>query len=89
MRLQAYVEFGIRESEKIQSSAENVNEECKGLCNWCRELLAENERLEDLVELAMDANDRNNGVIRQYTRVRSCTTTSCSRDPPELLRQCI
>jgi hypothetical protein len=24
------------------------------------------ERLEDLVELAMDANDRNNGMIRQY-----------------------
>ena len=60
------VRYGVCESEKIQSSAENANEECKRLCKWCRELLAENERLEDLVELAMDANDRNNGVIRQY-----------------------
>jgi hypothetical protein len=36
------------------------------LCKENRSLLAENEGLENLVELAMDANDRNNGVIRQY-----------------------
>jgi outer membrane protein assembly factor BamD (BamD/ComL family) len=37
------------------------------LCKEKRAILAENERPEDLVELAMVANaDRNNGVIRQY-----------------------
>ena len=36
------------------------------LCKENRALLGENERLEDLVESAMDTNDRNNGVIRQY-----------------------
>ena len=46
--------YGICEAEKITSSAENVNEECTRLCKWCRELLAGNERLEDLVELTMD-----------------------------------
>jgi hypothetical protein len=61
--------YGICEAYNIMSSAENVNEQCTRLGKWCRELLAENERLEDLVELAMsmDANDRNNGVIRQYS----------------------
>jgi hypothetical protein len=39
------------------------------LCKENRALLAGNERLEDLVELAMAANDRNNGVIRQYQSV--------------------
>ena len=37
--------YGICEAEKIMSSAENVNKECTRLGKWCRELLAENERL--------------------------------------------
>ena len=47
------VRYGVCESENIQSSAENANGECTRQCKWCRELLAENEGLEDLVELAM------------------------------------
>jgi hypothetical protein len=58
--------YGICEAGKTMSSAENVNKECMRPGKWCRKLLVENERLEDLVELAMDANDRNNGVVRQY-----------------------
>jgi hypothetical protein len=41
---------------------------CLVLCKDNRALLAENERLDDLVELAMDANDRSYGVVRQYQR---------------------
>jgi hypothetical protein len=70
MELQAHVSYGICETEKMASTAENVAEQCVVMCKENRAMLAENERPEDLVAGIgyMDANDRNNGVIRQYQR---------------------
>ena len=50
----------------LSRQAIDVAKQCTVLCKENRALLAENERLEGLVELAMDTNDRNNGVVRQY-----------------------
>jgi hypothetical protein len=54
------------EVKEVTGSAQYIRGECLVLCKENRALLAENERLEDLVELTMDTNGRGNGVIRQY-----------------------
>jgi hypothetical protein len=63
-----YVELQRYRSEELEPfrNTDYVAEQCVVLCKENRALLAENEGLEGLVELAMAANDRNNGVIRQY-----------------------
>jgi hypothetical protein len=44
-------------------------EQCTVLCKENLALLAANERLEDHLDLAMAANDKNHGVIRQHQSV--------------------
>jgi hypothetical protein len=59
----------LRRLSSIYRQAIDVAKQCTVLCKENRALLAENEGLEGLVELAMAANDRNNGVICQYQSV--------------------
>jgi hypothetical protein len=60
------LERTISEGTELYRKAGYVTDECLVLCKENRALLAENEGLEDLVELAVATNDRNNGVVRQY-----------------------
>ena len=56
----------------ITSSAEYIRDECLVLCKENRALLAENEGLEDVVELAVATNDRGNGVVRPEVPQTEC-----------------